>query len=106
MIIGVDTLPHLPTDPADRNRTSPFAFTGDPFEFRAPGSGQTVAVPMIMLNTIMAESLDYLSTILEKAVESGDDFDQVECGGSCPQHAGTGKPQPPHSAIDARTTER
>ncbi|AGB24499.1 glutamine synthetase [Mycobacterium sp. JS623] len=76
MIIGVDTLPPLPTDPGDRNRTSPFAFTGNRFEFRAPGSGQTVAVPMIILNTIMADSFDYIATILEKAVEDGEDFDK------------------------------
>ena len=77
MIIGVDTLPHLPTDPGDRNRTSPFAFTGNRFEFRAPGSGQTVAVPMVMLNTIMAESLDYFATALEKAVADGEDFNRA-----------------------------
>ena len=77
MIIGVDTLPVLPTDPGDRNRTSPFAFTGNRFEFRAPGSGQTVAVPMIMLNTIMADSFDYMATILEKAVADGEDFDEA-----------------------------
>jgi glutamine synthetase len=75
MIIGVDTLPTLPTDPGDRNRTSPFAFTGNRFEFRAPGSGQTVAVPLIILNTIMADSLDYMATVLEKAVADGEDFD-------------------------------
>jgi glutamine synthetase len=75
MIIGVDTLPPLPTDPGDRNRTSPFAFTGNRFEFRAPGSGQTVAVPMIVLNTIMADSFDYVATILEKAVQDGENFD-------------------------------
>jgi glutamine synthetase len=75
MIIGVDTLPHLPTDAGDRNRTSPFAFTGNRFEFRAPGSGQTVAVPMIVLNSIMADSFDYLATILEQAVADGEDFD-------------------------------
>ncbi|KAA0083361.1 glutamine synthetase type III [Mycolicibacterium sp. P9-64] len=77
MIIGVDTLPHLPTDPGDRNRTSPFAFTGNRFEFRAPGSGQTVAVPMVMINTIMADSLDYMATVLEKAVADGEDFDKA-----------------------------
>jgi glutamine synthetase len=77
MIIGVDTLPVLPTDPGDRNRTSPFAFTGNRFEFRAPGSGQTVAVPMVMINTIMADSLDYIATALEKAVADGEDFDQA-----------------------------
>jgi glutamine synthetase len=75
MIIGVDTLPPLPTDPGDRNRTSPFAFTGNRFEFRAPGSGQTVAVPLVIINTIMADSLDYLATKLEKAVADGEDFD-------------------------------
>ncbi|WP_407687170.1 glutamine synthetase III family protein [Mycobacterium sp. HUMS_1102779] len=75
MIIGVDTLPPLPTDPGDRNRTSPFAFTGNRFEFRAPGSGQTVAVPMIVLNTIMADSFDYMATVLEKAVGDGENFD-------------------------------
>jgi glutamine synthetase len=75
MIIGVDTLPELPTDPGDRNRTSPFAFTGNRFEFRAPGSGQTINVPMIILNTIMADSLDYMATVLEKAVDEGEDFD-------------------------------
>jgi glutamine synthetase len=75
MIIGVDTLPVLPTDPGDRNRTSPFAFTGNRFEFRAPGSGQTINVPMIILNTIMADSLDYMATWLEKAVGEGEDFD-------------------------------
>lgn len=77
MIIGVDTLPPLPTDPGDRNRTSPFAFTGNRFEFRAPGSGQTVAVPMIVLNTIMADSFDYMATVLEKAGADGDNFDMA-----------------------------
>ncbi|HEY3605832.1 MAG TPA: glutamine synthetase III, partial [Sporichthyaceae bacterium] len=55
--IGVDTLPVLPTDPGDRNRTSPFAFTGNRFEFRAPGSMQTIAGPMVTINTILAEAL-------------------------------------------------
>lgn len=77
MIIGVDTLPHLPTDPGDRNRTSPFAFTGNRFEFRAPGSAQTVAVPMVIINTIMAESLDYAATTIEQAVADGRDFDEA-----------------------------
>ncbi|MBA0047105.1 glutamine synthetase III [Mycobacterium sp. NPDC050853] len=77
MIIGVDTLPVLPTDPGDRNRTSPFAFTGNRFEFRAPGSMQTVAAPMVTINTIMADSLDYIATILEKEVADGTDFDKA-----------------------------
>jgi glutamine synthetase len=75
MIIGVDTLPILPTDPGDRNRTSPFAFTGNRFEFRAPGSLQTVATPMVTINTIMAEALDHCASELEAAVAAGTDFD-------------------------------
>jgi glutamine synthetase len=74
LTIGVDTLPNLPTDPGDRNRTSPFAFTGNRFEFRAPGSLQSVAGPMVTINTIMAEALDYIATSLETAVEAGTDF--------------------------------
>ncbi|MDT5388759.1 MAG: glutamine synthetase [Mycobacterium sp.] len=77
MIIGVDTLPVLPTDPGDRNRTSPFAFTGNRFEFRAPGSMQSVAGPMVTINTIMAEALDYCATDLETALEAGTDFDKA-----------------------------
>jgi len=77
MIIGVDTLPVLPTDPGDRNRTSPFAFTGNRFEFRAPGSMQSVAGPMVTINTIMAEALDYCATELETALEAGTDFDKA-----------------------------
>ena len=69
--------PRCPTDPGDRNRTSPFAFTGNRFEFRAPGSGQTVAVPLIVLNTIMADSLDYMATKLEKAVRTVGEFDKA-----------------------------
>ncbi|HEY8729969.1 MAG TPA: glutamine synthetase III, partial [Acidothermaceae bacterium] len=74
LMIGVDTLPVLPTDPGDRNRTSPFAFTGNRFEFRAPGSLQSVAGPMTTINTIMAEALDYIATELETAVAGGTDF--------------------------------
>ncbi|HVY11571.1 MAG TPA: glutamine synthetase III [Mycobacteriales bacterium] len=74
LTIGVDTLPVLPTDPGDRNRTSPFAFTGNRFEFRAAGSSQTIAGPMTMINTILAEALDYIATSLEAAVAGGVDF--------------------------------
>ncbi len=77
LIIGVDTLPDLNKDPGDRNRTSPFAFTGNRFEFRAPGSQQTVAGPMVMINTIMAEALDYCATSLETAVAAGTDFNEA-----------------------------
>jgi glutamine synthetase len=69
--IGVDTLPKLPKDPGDRNRTSPFAFTGNRFEFRAVGSSQSVAGPMIVLNTVVAESLDYCATTIETAIKGG-----------------------------------
>jgi glutamine synthetase len=60
--IGVDTLPPLPRHSGDRNRTSPFAFTGNKFEFRAVGSDQSIASPLMVLNTIIAESLDYVAT--------------------------------------------
>jgi len=67
LTVGVDTLPVLPKDAGDRNRTSPFAFTGNKFEFRAVGSSQSLAGPLVALNTIVAESLDYIATDLEKA---------------------------------------
>ncbi len=70
---GVSTLPHLPRDDSDRNRTSPFAFTGNKFEFRAVGSSQSIAFPNTVLNTIVAESLDYMATEIEKAVKAGQD---------------------------------
>ena len=69
MIIGVDTLPPLPRDATDRNRTSPFAFTGNKFEFRAPGASQSCSGVNMMLNTIVAESLDFFSEKLEKFPE-------------------------------------
>ncbi len=64
----------LPTDPGDRNRTSPFAFTGNRFEFRAPGSLQSIAGPMVTINTILAEALDYIATELEALVAEGTEF--------------------------------
>ena len=63
--VGVDTLPALPKDTTDRNRTSPFAFTGNKFEFRAPGSSQNCAQSQMVLNTIVAESIDALCDKLE-----------------------------------------
>ena len=63
--IGVDTLPPLPKDTTDRNRTSPFAFTGNKFEFRAPGSSQNCAQSQMVLNTIVAESIDALCDKLD-----------------------------------------
>jgi len=67
---GVSVLPKLPRDAGDRNRTSPFAFTGNKFEFRAVSSGQSIAFPNISLNVAVAESLDYIATELEKATKS------------------------------------
>ena len=75
MRIGVDTLPPLPRDATDRNRTSPFAFTGNKFEFRAPGASQSCAYPETVLNTIVAESLDFISDELSKC--GGGDFNEV-----------------------------
>jgi len=74
LTVGVDTLPALPKDTTDRNRTSPFAFTGNRFEFRAVGSSQSIAGPLVVLNTVMAESLDYIATELEKAPKDAKRF--------------------------------
>ena len=65
--IGVDSLPELPKDNTDRNRTSPFAFTGNKFEFRMVGSSQSIAGPNVALNTIAAEALEEIAIRLEKA---------------------------------------
>lgn len=67
LTLGADTLPRLPLHAGDRNRTSPLAFTGNKFEFRAVGSNQSIAMPITVLNTIIAESLDYIATQLEAA---------------------------------------
>jgi glutamine synthetase len=75
--VGVDTLPVLPSDPGDRNRTSPFAFTGNRFEFRAPGSMQSIAGPMVTINTILAEALDHIATALESLLDSGTEFNEA-----------------------------
>jgi glutamine synthetase len=72
--IGVSTLPTLPRDAGDRNRTSPFAFTGNKFEFRAVGSSQSIGGPNVVLNTIVAESLDSIAGHLESAVAAGKDL--------------------------------
>ena len=70
---GVDTMPPLPKDSTDRNRTSPFAFTCNKFEFRAPGSSQNCAASQMVLNTIVAESLD---AICDKLEAVGGDFNE------------------------------
>lgn len=75
MHVGVDVLPPLPKDAGDRNRTSPFAFTGNRFEFRAVGANQSIAGPLVAMNTIVAESLDFCATRLEEA--TGGDADKL-----------------------------
>ena len=67
MRLGVDVLPEFPKDSTDRNRTSPFAFTGNKFEFRMPGSSFSVAGPNIVINTIVADALEQFADQLEKA---------------------------------------
>jgi glutamine synthetase len=71
MDIGVNVLPKLPRDAGDRNRTSPFAFTGNKFEFRAVSSNQSIALPNVALNVAVTESLDYVATELEKELKGG-----------------------------------
>lgn len=74
--IGVDTLPPLPLHAGDRNRTSPFAFTGNKFEFRAVGSSQSIATPLMVLNAIVAESIDFIATRLE--AETAEDSSKLD----------------------------
>ena len=69
--IGVAVLPKLPRDAGDRNRTSPFAFTGNKFEFRAVSSNQSIALPNVALNVAVTESLDYCASELEKGLKEG-----------------------------------
>ena len=75
--VGVDILPTLPKDVTDRNRTSPFAFTGNRFEFRAPGSEQSCSGPNVVLNTAVAESLDYVATKLEGSTDLNADLQNL-----------------------------
>ena len=77
MEIGVDILPNFKRDTTDRNRTSPFAFTGNKFEFRMPGSKLSVAGPNTILNTIVAEVLDQFADELEKADNFQDALDDL-----------------------------
>jgi len=67
LTIGVDVLPELPKDAGDRNRTSPFAFTGNRFEFRAVGSNMSIGPALAAMNTILTDSLDYIAGKLEGA---------------------------------------
>ncbi len=73
--LGVDSLPIFARDSGDRNRTSPFAFTGNRFEFRAVGSNQSVSGPLVAMNTILADSLTWIADELEGKMASGGDLD-------------------------------
>ena len=75
--VGVSVLPKLPRDAGDRNRTSPFAFTGNKFEFRAVSSGQNISFPNTALNAAMADALDYAATELENATAKGEDLNKA-----------------------------
>ena len=72
----MSVLPKLPRDAGDRNRTSPFAFTGNKFEFRAVSSGQNIAFPNMVLNAAMADSLDSIATELEAATAKGEELNK------------------------------
>ncbi len=74
MALGVDTLPEFTKDPGDRNRTSPFAFTGNRFEFRAVGSGQSVAGPLVAMNTVLADSIGWMADQLDAHLRSGEEL--------------------------------
>ncbi|MDD5465840.1 MAG: glutamine synthetase III [Candidatus Omnitrophica bacterium] len=75
--LGIGRLPKFNKDTTDRNRTSPFAFTGAKFEFRAVGSSQNISTPIAVINTIIAESLDYVAEQIKKAKSTGKDFNSA-----------------------------
>ena len=77
MQIGVSVLPAIPKDTTDRNRTSPFAFTGNKFEFRSLGSSLSISGPNVVLNTIVAETLDEFATRLEKSKDLNGDLQNL-----------------------------
>lgn len=72
--LGIGRLPRFNRDMTDRNRTSPFAFTGSKFEFRAVGSSQNISTPITIVNTIIAESLDYVTNAIKTVKGTGKDF--------------------------------
>ncbi|MFT6123386.1 MAG: glutamine synthetase [Oleiphilaceae bacterium] len=71
MDLGLDQILSFTRDPGDRNRTSPFAFTGNRFEFRAVGSSQSVSGPLVAMNTVLADSLNWIAEKLDAALKSG-----------------------------------
>ncbi|MGD8747260.1 MAG: glutamine synthetase III [Balneolaceae bacterium] len=75
--LGSPVLPSLPKHAGDRNRTSPFAFTGNKFEFRAVGSSQSISFPIVVLNSIIAEAIDEMCTKLEGMVDDGESLEKA-----------------------------
>jgi glutamine synthetase len=75
--LGVPVLPHLPRHAGDRNRTSPFAFTGNKFEFRAVGSSQSISMPITVLNTIIADGIEALTLDLQAKLDGGASFEEA-----------------------------
>ena len=75
--LGIARLPKFNKDSTDRNRTSPFAFTGAKFEFRAVGSSQNISTSIAVINTIIAESLDYVTAEVKKVTSTGKDFNSA-----------------------------
>ncbi len=75
--LGVDALPNFPKDETDRNRTSPFAFTGNKFEFRSLGSSISISFPNVILNTIVAEEFSQFADILEKSADFTKDLNEL-----------------------------
>ena len=72
MDLGLSQILNFERDPGDRNRTSPFAFTGNRFEFRAVGSSQSVSGPLVAMNTLLADSLNWIAGKLESALDAGE----------------------------------
>ncbi len=77
MALGASVLPRFPRDGGDRNRTSPFAFTGNKFEFRAAGSSQSLSLPNTVLNTIVADAIDNLVDYAEELVAEGQSLEEA-----------------------------
>src|SRR5699024_4669790 len=75
--LGTPVLPSLPQHAGDRNRTSPFAFTGNKFEFRAVGSSQSISFPIVVLNTIVADALEVMCTNLEQQIEGNASLEEA-----------------------------
>src|SRR3712207_2952065 len=75
--LGTSVLPQLPLHGGDRNRTSPFAFTGNKFEFRAAGSSQSLGLPNTVLNTVVAEAIDELSAKVEALTGGGSSVEEA-----------------------------